>query len=40
MDEQTGVQPFISEEDIKHYLDEVLSEIDRKRHNDSDTDNI
>ena len=39
MNEQTGIQPFISEENIKYYLDEVLSEIDLKRHNDFDKDN-
>jgi hypothetical protein len=31
INEQTGVQPSLTEEDIKHYLDDVLGEIQRKR---------
>jgi hypothetical protein len=40
MNEQTGVQPSISEEDIKHYLDEVLHELQRKRDDALNRDNI
>jgi MFS family permease len=31
INEQTGVQPSLTEEDIKHYLDDVLGEIQRKK---------
>jgi hypothetical protein len=40
INEQTGIQPSLTEEDIKHYLDDVLREIQRKKNDDSDRDNI
>jgi hypothetical protein len=40
INEQTGIQPSLTEEDIKQYLDDVLREIQRKKNDDSDRDNI
>jgi hypothetical protein len=31
MDKDTGIQPYLSEEDAKQYLDEVMKELDKNR---------
>jgi hypothetical protein len=31
MDKDTGIQPYLSEEDAKQYLDEVVKELDKNR---------
>jgi hypothetical protein len=33
MTEETGVQPSLSEDDMKQYLEEVIKEIELRRHN-------